>query len=442
MKMHATWRAMWPRSLAGRLLVLLLSGVVIAHALSVALLLFERHQSSQSMILDVVERDVATSIAVLNRLPASERAAWLPTLDRRNYHFILDEAPDPSYRVAVSPGEVTAAVMHALKNVQTVRIVADPKDERHMQAYFLLSGGQKATIDIHPAGLPLANWLPLILGLQLAILVGCTLLAARLLVRPLKRLGDAANALDPTARSKRLDEGGPTEVAYAAAAFNTMQERISAHLDERTRILAAISHDLQTPLTRLKLRTEMMEESSDQEKMFSDLEQMEKLIQEGVTYAKTLHGIKEEEKRLDLAAFLESLVSDYQDMGKEVALTDSVSSSVMSRPAALRRILTNLIDNALKFAGGAEIRLIVEAGRVRIGVLDRGPGIPDAEMQAVRQPFYRLENSRNRDTGGTGLGLAIADQLATSIGGTMLICARDGGGLCVEILLPCDAAKT
>jgi signal transduction histidine kinase len=277
--------------------------------------------------------------------------------------------------------------------------------------------------------------------MQLAILVGCTLLAARLLVRPLKRLGDAANALDPSARATHLDEGGPTEVAYAAAAFNTMQERIAAHVDERTRILAAISHDLQTPLTRLKLRTEMMDESMDQRKMFSDLEQMEKLIQEGVTYAKTLHGVKEEEKRLDLTAFLESLVSDYQDMGKAVALIDSAPSSVMSRPAALRRILTNLIDNALKFAGSAEILLTVEVDKVRISVLDRGPGIPDADMHAVRQPFYRLENSRNRDTGGTGLGLAIADQLAISIGGGMHIRARDGGGLCVEILLPCEVAK-
>lgn len=439
--MGRTLRALWPRSLAGRLLALLLAGVVIAHALSVALLLFERHQSSQSMILDVVERDVATSIAVLDRLPESERAAWLPALDRRNYHFILNEEPDPSYREARHPGDVTAAVMRALENVQTVRVVADPKDERHMQAYFQLSGGQKATIDIHPAGLPFANWLPLILMLQLAILVGCTLLAARLLVRPLKRLGDAANALDPGVRAKHLDESGPTEVAYAATAFNTMQERIAAHVGERTRILAAISHDLQTPLTRLKLRTEMMDESTDQQKMFSDLEQMEKLIQEGVTYAKTLHGVKEEEKRLDLAAFLESLVADYQDMGKAVALIESVSSSVMSRPAALRRILTNLIDNALKFAGSAEIVLAVESDKVRIGVLDRGPGIPEAEIQAVRQPFYRLENSRNRDTGGTGLGLAIADQLAISIGGSMLIRARDGGGLCVDILLPGEAAK-
>ncbi|HEY6772879.1 MAG TPA: ATP-binding protein, partial [Oxalicibacterium sp.] len=356
-------------------------------------------------------------------------------LDRRNYHFVLQGQPDRAYREAKRPGEVTAAIVRALAHVEPVSIVADPNDERHMQASFALRDGQRVLIDVHPAGLPLANWLPVILLLQLAVLIVCALLAARLLVRPLKRLGDAAHMLDPGGTTAQLDEDGPTEVAYAAAAFNTLQQRIAAHLNERTRILAAISHDLQTPITRLKLRAEMMEESPDQRKMFSDLEQMERLIQEGITYARTLHGVKEEPKQLDLAAFLDSVVSDYQDMNKEVALLDNPPCAVLTRPAALRRILTNLVDNALKFAGAAEVCVTPENGAVRISVLDRGPGIPQEKTEAVKQPFYRLETSRNRDTGGTGLGLAIAEQLVTSIGGHLLLRAREGGGLAAEVVL-------
>ena len=219
------------------------------------------------------------------------------------------------------------------------------------------------------------------------------------------------------------------EVARAGRAFNALQARIARHLDERVRILAAISHDLQTPITRMRLRVETGAEGPDQDRLLADLDEVEALVREGIAYARSVHGDVEPTARLDLRAFIESLVFDYQDAGRDVTLTALVDATVATRPQALRRILTNLIDNALRYAGRAEIDVRAREGRLAIAVLDRGPGIPADKLEAVLLPFVRLEESRSRDTGGTGLGLAIADQLAAALGGKLTLSNRAGGGL-------------
>ncbi len=241
--------------------------------------------------------------------------------------------------------------------------------------------------------------------------------------------------MDPNSNTPRLSETGPTEVAYAATAFNAMRDRIAQYLEERVQILAAISHDLQTPITRMKLRAEMAEDSIDRDKLVQDLGEVERLVKEGVAYARSAHGNHEQASRIDLASFIESLAYDYQDTGKAVTIEELGDGAIVTRPHALRRILTNLIDNALKFAGSAEIEVQRQESAVFIRVLDRGPGIPNSQLQAVLQPFFRLEQSRNRETGGTGLGLAIAQQLATAIGATLTLRNRVGGGLVAEIAL-------
>ncbi len=316
----------------------------------------------------------------------------------------------------------------------TIRSVSG--DPRHIQARVRLKDGQPVTVDMHLSIMPLALWLPVVLLAQLALLAGCAWLAVRSAIRPLTGLAHAADSLDPNKKSPRLSESGPAEVAHAAMAFNAMQDRISAHLAERMQILGAISHDLQTPITRMKLRSEFMEESADKEKLTQDLDEVERLVREGIAYARSAHGITETPGRIDLDAFLDSLVCDYQDSGKDVSLNGSHAAPLLTRPHALRRILGNLIDNALKFAGAAEVCIrSPDENSISIFVLDRGPGIPQDELDAVLQPFYRLENSRSRDTGGTGLGLAIAHQLASVIGGNLILSNREGGGLSAEIRL-------
>jgi signal transduction histidine kinase len=257
----------------------------------------------------------------------------------------------------------------------------------------------------------------------------------RLAVRPLTRFADAADGLEPGRPARRFAEAGPDEVARAARAFNAMQERIARHLDERVRILAAISHDLQTPITRMRLRVETGVEGPEQERLLGDLDGIEALVREGIAYARSVHGDAEPPTRLDLRAFIESLVFDYQDTGRDVAVSALPDVTTATRPQALRRILTNLIDNALRYAGRAELRVEAGEGRIAVSVLDRGPGIPADKLDAVRLPFVRLEESRSRDTGGTGLGLAIADQLAAAIGGRLTLRNRAGGGLDATITL-------
>lgn len=223
-------------------------------------------------------------------------------------------------------------------------------------------------------------------------------------------------------------------MAYAARAFNSMQARIAAYLKERMQLLAAISHDLQTPITRMKLRAEFMDDSVEKDKLGNDLNEIEHLVREGVAYARSVHGATETSCRISLDSFLESLVCDYQDTGREVSLRGQNGAIIETRPHALRRVLVNLVDNALKYAGTAEVEISGDANTgVSISVLDRGPGIPEEILAEVVKPFYRVESSRNRSSGGTGLGLAIAQQLTVAIGGSLSLRNRDGGGLCVTL---------
>jgi signal transduction histidine kinase len=184
------------------------------------------------------------------------------------------------------------------------------------------------------------------------------------------------------------------------------------------------------------LRADLADESPEKEKLIKDLGEIEQLVQDGLAYARSAHGNVEKTSRIDIASFVESICYDYQDTGKTVTVTSRIGARIQSKPYALRRILSNLIDNALKFAGAAEIRVEQrERGEIAITIMDRGPGIPEDQLDAAMQPFYRLEQSRNRETGGTGLGLAIAQQLATAIGGSVRLYNRDGGGLAAELLI-------
>ncbi|MHA4980490.1 ATP-binding protein [Pseudomonas extremorientalis] len=429
-----TLRFGWPRTLASQLSLIFLISLVCAHGLSFSAQFYERYISARTAMLGNLENDVATSVAILDRLPADERASWLPRLDRQNYRYLLnagetgepmrsDDVPMAATSIADALGEHYALTFRDIPGMQ-----------KHFQAHLTLADGNPITLDVRPSMLPVAYWLPVVLVLQLALLLGCTWFAVRLAIRPLTRLARAVETLDPNAHPTPLDETGPTEVAHAAVAFNAMQQRIAEYLKERMQILAAISHDLQTPITRMKLRAEFMEDCAERDKLWSDLGEMEHLVREGVAYARSVHGATEASHRINLDAFLDSLVFDYQDMHKQVSLSGKSAVVLDTRPHALRRVLVNLVDNALKFAGAAQMEVGSTAdGELSIKVLDNGPGIAEDELVQVMQPFYRVESSRNRGTGGTGLGLAIAQQLVVAIGGSLTLSNRPEGGLCAQI---------
>lgn len=426
-------RALWPGTLFGRLVLIFFCGLAAAHILSFWLVFMERGMATRAMMASYLARDAASSIAILERVPPAERPDWLPRLERRNYRFVLEEAPAGAASPSPMAQQLGAAVSTALRR----DVVVTEAPGGWLRLHLKLADGAPLLMDMTEPRMEVSAWVVAVLAAQLVLLAVLTWFAVRLATRPLARMAEAAHALAPGGAAQPLPETGAREVALAATAFNAMQRRIDAHLAERMRILAAVSHDLQTPITRMRLRAELLDDTDLRDKLHADLAAMQALVGEGLAYARSAHSTSEAPCPVELHALLDSLVCDYADAGQPVALSGGEGITLQTRPQVLRRLLTNLVDNALKFAGPAEIAVQQTGdGRLCIDVLDRGPGIADEELQAVLQPFYRIEGSRNRDTGGTGLGLAIAQQLAQGLGGELLLSRREGGGLQARLCLP------
>lgn len=430
-------RLPWPRSLFARLMVILLVGLVLAQGLSFGLVLLERKEVADRLMLGNLEMDVASSVAMLDMLPANQRGVWLDHVRRANYSYRLDAGtPGEPLRTARAR-RAADTIMAALQGRFEATASAVPGGRDRFQVHLRLHDGNPLTIDVRPAGTVLSTWLPVLLVVQLALMAACAWMAVRLATRPLDQLALAAENLGPDLKAGPLPENGPVEVAHAVAAFNAMQARISGYLTERVQILAAISHDLQTPITRMRLRVDLMEPSETQAKLYNELRGMEQLVREGVAYARTLHGVTEAQARVDADALIDSVAGDYHDAGHAVTIEGRAGAPILTRPEALRRILTNVIDNAVKFGSEVTVAVTQRPGEgLVIAVRDRGPGIPEDELARVMEPFYRVENSRNRGTGGTGLGLAIVQQLTQALGGKVWLANREGGGLEVRLVLP------
>lgn len=432
---------LWPASLRSRLMLMIFFTLLLANALTLSLLLYERMSSARSVMLGNLEYDVATSVAILDRLPAAERPQWLARLARGNYRYRLSAGVSGHYPDSWRSRDAVRSLQEALSGSYPVSIIAVPGPREHIQAHITLHDGAPLSIDLWPRLPAIARWLPAVLIVQFLLLLACAWYAVRQVVRPMTRFTRAIDALQPANSAPgMMAEQGPVEVQHAARAFNAMQTRIRDHLQERARILAAISHDLQTPITRMKLRLEMTDAPELRDKLLQDLDNMSRLVREGIAFARSAQPLEEKRQRLDLNAFLDSIALDYADVGRPVAFIPAEEGRVvLTQPQALRRIMTNLIDNGLKFAERVDIRLSYAMnGDPIIQVMDNGPGIPEASLEEVLQSFFRLENSRNRETGGTGLGLAIAAQLTSQMPGTLRLGNRPEGGL--EAIIRLDSA--
>ena len=300
-----------------------------------------------------------------------------------------------------------------------------------------LSDGALVTFDSRQPA-QAAGWpyrLLLSLAVLLAAVIAVSLVAVRWTTRPLNALADAADELGRNIDRPPLPEEGPLEVTRAARAFNTMQERLARYVRERSATLAAMSHDLKTPVNRLRLRAELLDDTELKKKISQDLEEMESMIHSTLEF---MRGGQSAEKArpVDVKALLESLQADAQDTGAEVAIEGAASGPCVCRPQGLKRCLGNLLDNALKYGNSATMLVDDAPDRLIIRIRDRGPGIPEAELERVFEPFYRLEGSRSRDTGGTGLGLSIARQIAQLHGGTLKLHNLKEGGLEAVLILP------
>lgn len=272
-------------------------------------------------------------------------------------------------------------------------------------------------------------------ALLLACIAVVAAVVARTAMRPLKQLAEAATELGNDIERAPLPERGATELRQAAAAFNAMQSRIRSHIRQRAHILAAITHDLQTPLTRLRLRLEKVDDAELRDKLISDLSAMQGMVREGLDLARSMDSA-EAMQRLDLDSLIDSVCADAVDAGQTVSVHGAVGASLMARPIALRRCLTNLLDNAVKYGGEAQVSVARQDGNALIRIRDKGPGIPPDQHEKVFEPFYRLETSRSRESGGTGIGLTIARNIAEQHGGSISLRNHHEGGLEVTLALP------
>ncbi|GFZ57519.1 Sensor histidine kinase [Pseudomonas amygdali pv. eriobotryae] len=280
-----------------------------------------------------------------------------------------------------------------------------------------------------PPGGPLV-----LLFFQFVTLIVAAWYGAKALSRPVQRLSEAAERLSEDLDSPPLEISGPQEARQAAQTFNLMQRKIREQMQQRGRMLAAVSHDLRTPLSRLKLRVEQIEEPRLHGQMTQDLNDMISMLDATLAYLNE-HRRSEALQQFDLQALIESQAENAQDNGDDVQYQGQCKP-LRTQPMALRSCLQNLVDNALRYAGSVDIVIEDSAERVRISVVDHGPGIAPEFHEAVFEPFYRLEGSRNRNSGGIGMGMSIAREAARRIGGELTLAQTPGGGLTAILNLP------
>lgn len=295
--------------------------------------------------------------------------------------------------------------------------------------------GRWATVE-PPRGM-LSPWqqrMLLALGISMLLLAPLVWWMARRLTRPIRVFADAAERLGADPEAEPLTPSGPSEVRTAIHAFNDMQASLRDHMRRRTQTVAAIAHDLRTPLTRLRFRAEQAPDAV-RDRMAADIEEMDALIAQAMAYVRG-EATPERRETFDLDALAADCASGFSETGGAVTFDGGGALAVEADPAALRRALGNLIANAVKYGGGARVKAFALDGRAVVTVEDDGPGLPDDELEAVFEPFHRAERSRSRETGGAGLGLTVARQAARAHGGDVTLSNRSDGGLLARLQLP------
>lgn len=279
-----------------------------------------------------------------------------------------------------------------------------------------------------------ATHLPFSLALTAVLVSLVGVATARSIARPLRQLTRAAETLGRGEAVTPLDVCGPDDIRRTAQAFNLMQERLHRFVADRTSMLAAIGHDLRTPLTTLRLRAELVDDPDLQERMLGTIDEMQAMTEATLSLARQETTL-EETRTIDLTALVESVCEDLVELGQPVVFEAGARIDYRCRPEGLRRTIRNLVENAVRYAGAAQVRLVATKASVEIVVEDDGPGIPLDKVEEVFAPFFRLEGSRSRDTGGIGLGLSIARAIARQHGGDIALSQRRPG-LRAAVVLP------
>lgn len=445
-------RRLWPRSLAGQTAILLVMALMVVQAGGLVIHAMDR--------LDLQRLAQAHDIA-LRTVTLYRAVAMAPYEQRAEVAHAFDTSNDSSAHLANDPPadriEPTAAPLERQLRADMM-LVPMPLAQRPHDQVFL--GGPEVGRLVIGLQLPGGRWLNITSSMpqprpwdsttfliaflaMTAAAAGLTFWAVRRLIRPVATLAAAADALGRDVNAPPLPETGPLEVATAAAAFNTMAARIRRFVDDRTFMLSAIGHDLRTPITRLKLRAEFMEDDEERAKMLVDLDELASMVSATLAFGRDVAG-DEAVVAVNLTALIRTVLDETVDARPEAEALLTYAGPeqliVRARPVALKRALTNLVHNALNYGRSAHVTLKPPVGRVvTVLVDDEGPGIPADQLDQVFQPFLRLEGSRNRETGGTGLGLPIARNVLRAHGGDVTLANRPEGGARATVTLPLPA---
>ena len=453
-----------PKSLFGQTLLVLLAGLIVSHAIGSWLYTADREQAVRA----IGGFTAAQRIANLTRLVQEAPRDWRGR--------IVAALSDQTFRVSVStqlPPQLTAidndAASQVIKGFLAAQLLAGAPQPRvavsgpgqppfggfspPWMAHGPMMHGLGGFRDLQVA-MPLADgqWLLFATGIpdtgpafsrqflismaaMALIILAVSIWVVRRVTAPLASLAAAAERLGRDVTAPPLPETGTVETRLASRAFNDMQVRLRGLIENRTRLLAAISHDLRTPLTLLRLRSEAVTDPQERDKMLATIAEMDAMIGATLAFARD-EAVAEPPRPTDIAALLQSIVDDMSDAGLPVAMEPAQALVYECRAPALKRALTNLIDNALKYGKSARASINPTATTIEITIDDDGPGIPESELTRVFEPFYRVEPSRSRETGGIGLGLAIALSIVRSHGGELILGNRAAGGLRACVKLP------
>ena len=440
-------------SMTGRVFVVLLLGMVASAALTQWLAVGERQRTiAQYREFQVLER-AEQLVMTVDLMPVSVRDSYLRVVNRTALRLELVKG---GATPALPQTDFSAALANNLGEGYRIFPVAErppvcalPRKQYTLfgqaqwrgtceSMHVRMRDGQMLRLSVlpprSPPGLVQNGWSMILTAFVICIAI-LAYLVTRMTMRPLKQLAQAAKDLGNDINHPPLQLAGASEIRQAVAAFNAMQARIRQHIFQRTQMLAAITHDLQTPLTRMRLRLEKVADPQLQERLVGDLSAMQQMVKEGLDLARSM-DTTEAMQALDLDSLLDSVCADATDAGQRVELAGHAAMALMGRPMALRRCLVNLIDNAVKYGQYASVTVERMAGAARIRIRDGGPGIAPDQLGKVFEPFYRVETSRSRDSGGTGLGLTIARNIAEQHGASVLLANHVDGGLEVTLLMP------
>lgn len=439
-----------PSSLAGQIILVVAVALFVAQAVNFVLLFRERERQrliiatapAVARVIDAIDRQAGRA----NPFPPPERIVYSPVPPHhagKRRMDIEDRASDMledaglavrEVRAIEQSGERSGGHRH-MADGRWIRGLGPPRDILFLSVRYEQERWVTAQTRL-PRHLP--RFMGALVGqtLVLYVIVLVPLLfVGRRIARPLRDLTRSAEQFASTGAAEPVEERGPGDVRRLTTAFNAMRSRLLAMLTEKDRMLGAIGHDLRTPLASLRVRAESVEDDNERARMTETILEMNRMLDDILSLARMGRSMEPVQKT-DLAALADAVVEDFIELGHAVDMADSQRTVASVKPQLLKRALRNLIENAIKYGGGAHVALIRDDDGLRIDVADDGPGMPEERMAEMMEPFTRMEGSRSRDTGGAGLGLALVRAIMGEHGGELRLANRPEGGLCASLVLP------